>query len=198
MGARASAELKDATFDERWNWIVARKDEGNAEYKNKEYEGAIDGYLLALCGLGFDKSISQDQKEKVDKELKLPVLNNMALCLINQKKYARALQMLDQVDKIDKKNEKALLRKCQCQIELVNYEKANQILKELEDIAFQSQNSQFVYSEMKRLRAQMEKSSKGEQEFTKNIFKNSQGIYKEKPRALSKEEERQLLVEEVR
>ena len=51
-------------------------------------------------------------------------------------------------------------------------------------------NSQFVYGEMKRLKALMEKSSKGEQEFTKNIFKNSEGIYKEKPRAKSKEEER--------
>ena len=91
MGARAAAELKDASFDERWKWVVDRKEEGNNEYKNKEFEGALDGYLLALCGLGFDKSITQEQKTNVENQLKLPVLNNMALCLIHQKKFPRAL-----------------------------------------------------------------------------------------------------------
>ena len=60
MGAKAAAETNGASFDERWKWVVARKEEGNIEYKNKEYESALDAYLQALCGLGFEKSITKE------------------------------------------------------------------------------------------------------------------------------------------
>ena len=53
----------------------------------------------------------------------------MALCLIKLKKYDRALSMLDQVNKIDPKNEKATMRKCMAYIEMVDYERANKCLK---------------------------------------------------------------------
>ena len=52
----------------------------------------------------------------------------MALCLINQKHYDRALQMLELVLKSDSKNEKALMRKCSALIYLVDYDKAQKCL----------------------------------------------------------------------
>ena len=60
--------------------------------------------------------------------------------------------MLDKVLQVNSKNEKALMRKCQCFIELVEYDKANGVLKLLEEVAFQSENSQSVYQEIKSLK----------------------------------------------
>jgi len=65
----------------------------------------------------------------------------MALCLMTQTKYDRASLMLDQVLKIDPKNEKSLMRKCSISIQMGDHEGANKYLKSLEEVAFQSPNS---------------------------------------------------------
>ncbi len=49
--------------------------------KEQNYQDAVDIYLRALCGLDFGKQ-TPDQEERVNKELKAPVLNNLALCLM--------------------------------------------------------------------------------------------------------------------
>ena len=51
--------------------------------------------MAALCGIDFGDKISEDDKESVTKDLKAPILNNIALCMMKQKKYARANLMLD-------------------------------------------------------------------------------------------------------
>jgi hypothetical protein len=38
--------------------------------------------MAALCGFQFKKDITKEQKDKVDNGLKVPILNNMALCLM--------------------------------------------------------------------------------------------------------------------
>ena len=48
---------------------------------------------------------------KVSRDLKAPVLNNIALCLNKQGKYQRAVAMLDQVLEADSTNAKAWQRK---------------------------------------------------------------------------------------
>ena len=65
MSAFAQQELRNATFDERCKWIEVKKDEGNVEFKRKNYSGAIDSYMAALCGFAFKKDITKEQKEKV-------------------------------------------------------------------------------------------------------------------------------------
>jgi len=39
--------------------------------------------MAALCGFAFKKDITPEQKDKVENGLKIPVLNNMALCLMH-------------------------------------------------------------------------------------------------------------------
>ena len=99
--------------------------------------------------------------------------------------------MLDQVLKIDAKQQKALIRKCTCFIELVDFDKATQILKKLQDIAYESEPSvkNTIELEIKKLKAKMNKNNKSEAEFAKNIFANKDGLYKEKAPAKTKEEE---------
>ena len=98
--------------------------------KENKIEEALDSYLLSLCGFSFkDDGVTKETIKEKDIELKVPILNNMALCLIRSKKYDRALSLLDQVIKIDPINEKAPMRKCMAYIELVDYERANKCLK---------------------------------------------------------------------
>ena len=56
MGAKAAAELKDSTYEERTAWIESRKAEGNNLFKDKDYDGAIDKYIFGLCGFDFKKT----------------------------------------------------------------------------------------------------------------------------------------------
>ena len=148
MATFAKQELRNSTFEQRWKWIEDKKLEGNSSYKEQKFEEAIDTYLACLCGFEFGKGITNEQKHDVEFKLKIPILNNLALCLIGQKKYDRAIQMLDQVLKIDQKQEKALIRKCTCYIELVEYDKAEQTIKKLQDVSYESENKKFLETEI--------------------------------------------------
>ena len=83
MATFAKQELKNATFEERWKWIEDKKADGNDIYKKQRYDEAIDTYLACLCGFEFGKTISNEKKADVELKLKVPILSNMALCLMN-------------------------------------------------------------------------------------------------------------------
>ena len=136
MGQKAAQDLQGASYEKRWEWIENVKSEGNELFKKAEFPEAIDKYTGALCGLDFGKDITPEQKSDTEKKLKVPILNNMALCLINDKKPNRALQMLELVLQIDPSNEKALLRQCGAHIDLVEFDKASKVLKQLDNLAF--------------------------------------------------------------
>ena len=70
--------------------------------------------------------------------------------------------MLEMVLKSDSKNEKALLRKCSAHIYLVEFDKANKIIRQLEEIVDKSENKASVLSEIKSLKSRMNKYSKSE------------------------------------
>jgi hypothetical protein len=74
--------LKGYTFEQRYDWINNKKEEGNKHFKAKEYDKAIEVYTSALCGFDFGNNLNEDDKESVNKDLMAPILNNMALCLM--------------------------------------------------------------------------------------------------------------------
>lgn len=55
--------------------------------------------------------------------LKVPVLNNMALCLMKMNLYDRAAQILDQVLEVDRKNAKATARKLTVMLKIGSFDK---------------------------------------------------------------------------
>jgi Tfp pilus assembly protein PilF len=55
--------------------------------------------------------VSDERERMIDIEKKLPMLNNIALCLQKQSRVDAALGMLDRVLALDKDNTKALCRK---------------------------------------------------------------------------------------
>ena len=116
MGAEVANELSGKNWDERYQWISQAKEKGNKLFKEEKHDSAIDEYMRALCGMDFSKyeDFADKQKERdtrVKKELKVPILNNIALCLIKQGKLQRANAMLDLVLEAEPTNLKAWNRK---------------------------------------------------------------------------------------
>jgi len=125
--------------------------------------------MQALCGFNFKQKgygkLSQKQNRQIDFELKMPILNNMSLsfyqrgfaCIDDQplnalNHFSRSRDLIDQVLKIDPRNEKALMRKLNILVELGESKQYEPMFKVLEDVAFQSEQSQTVYNNIKKLR----------------------------------------------
>lgn len=91
--------------------------------------------MKCLCALDF-KSCggSKPSEEKIkdaEKGVKVPVLNNMALCLQKQGHLDKAISMCDQVLEIDEFNSKATARKLTY---LLDSASLDQLRKELKHI----------------------------------------------------------------
>jgi hypothetical protein len=52
--------------------------------------------MEALCGMEF-KHENKDQETQVKTKLKVPILNNIALCLLKKEEYAKSKVLLNQV-----------------------------------------------------------------------------------------------------
>ena len=93
------------------------------------------------------------KKQEIDTNLKIPIVNNMALAfqkLANkedehQTDYLQKVSnLLDQVLKIEPRNEKALMRKCRVLVDIggkENYNQCEELLKTLNEVAFDSAKS---------------------------------------------------------
>ena len=58
------------------------------------------------------------------------------------------------------------MRKCSILVELGDHEGANKYLREMEEVAFQSPNSQAVYKEIQALKKRLAKYSDSEKKFS--------------------------------
>lgn len=47
--------LKDHSYEQRCNWISDMKESGNTQFKESNYDLAIETYMRALCGFEFNK-----------------------------------------------------------------------------------------------------------------------------------------------
>ena len=116
--------LQNSSFEERYEWISQKKQEGSAQFSDKKYLEAIDTWMQALCAYDFSKY--KKPAKETEKSLKIPIVNNMALAFmilakstLDEAKYLdRANGLLDQVLKSEPNNEKALLRKCGVLVDL--------------------------------------------------------------------------------
>ena len=141
MAREVTEDIFDQTYFERIKWIEDQRLKGNELFKKSDYALAIDEYMKCLCALdfssckgyidptteavkkrdeGLDKSlwITKAKEGMAQIQMKVPVLNNMAQCLIRMDHHARAIDMLDQVLDIDSKNCKATARKIICMMKL--------------------------------------------------------------------------------
>ena len=150
IGKEKDQLLKNHTYDERYKWIQEQKTSGDKKFKDGAFNDAVDMYMQALCGLNFARlKPTKTQLEDIEKKLKIPILSNMALTLIQMKNHGRAINLLDQILKIDAKNDKAILRKCHVLIDLKKIKECEKLVEIAKEIAFDSEKSQALYKEIK-------------------------------------------------
>jgi len=70
--------------------------------------------------------------------------------------FTRSSDLIDQVLKIDPRNEKALIRKCSILIEQGYTKDIEKQMKNLEEVAFQSEKSQILYNNIKKMQLRIE------------------------------------------
>ena len=72
-------------WEARFEWVTREKEAGNALFKGGQYQEAIDQYMRAYCGVvGYKKEAQAkaEDRESINKDLKSPLINNIAMCLI--------------------------------------------------------------------------------------------------------------------
>ena len=154
--------LENFSFEERFEWIEKTKAEGNKFFSEKLFGKALDKYLNALYGMNFpDQTI--EMEKKVNFGLKVPLLNNMSICLLKVKEYKKVISMTEQVLIIDPDNFKALLRRASAFLELGNLAEAKDLLSKAKKVAFGKEDLKQVTDLLKIYNEKYNK----EQEFAK-------------------------------
>ena len=69
-------------------------------------------------------------------------------------------KLLDNILKLDGKNEKALMRKCNILLDIGKQEECKSLLSKLCEVAFQSERSQIIYTEINSLNDRIENGTK--------------------------------------
>jgi len=74
--------------------------------------------MLALCGFDFGDKLTPEQQSRITK-LQVPIMSNMSLNLMHMGgREEECNKLLDNILKLDSKNEKALMRKCNILLDL--------------------------------------------------------------------------------
>jgi len=145
--------------------------------------------MTALCALDFKScsgEVSDEQDKMAQAAHKVPILNNMAVCLSKQGHPQRSLTMLDQVLKIDSDNPKALSRKLTTMLELSQYDPVRVELRELKHklrqppASWTKEDAKMVQSVCAQADKQLCNLTVKDKEFSKNIFEKG-GLYDDKP-----------------
>ena len=74
--------------------IVARKDDGNKLYRSGKHEKAIEKYMEAVMGVAIGDSPSE--KKDAILTLQVPLLSNLAACMMVKGQHGRGRSLLDE------------------------------------------------------------------------------------------------------
>jgi tetratricopeptide (TPR) repeat protein len=118
--------IYDLGADEKRQWSVARKAEGNDLYLAHDFVEAVEAYLQALMGLDLENN---DPVVKAENEtIQVAILCNMAACYMGMKDWDKTVQFCDEALKVDPCCYKALCRRGQAYTKLEKYEEARKDL----------------------------------------------------------------------
>ena len=133
---------------------LALKDKGNALFKKRSFDLAIQKYEKAVKFLEFDQKYTEDEKSAA-KKVKMACWNNAAQCGLkiaaidkNSSGYNIAKKSCDRVLGIDSQNVKALFRRAQSYIGTRDYIEA---ATDLKNALLEDPESREIKAEMKRL-----------------------------------------------
>ncbi|KAK9180684.1 hypothetical protein WN944_023818 [Citrus x changshan-huyou] len=126
-------ESWDMNTQEKIEAAGKKKEEGNVLFKAGKYERASKRYEKAVNYIGYDSSFSDEEKQQA-KVLKITCNLNNAACKLKLKEYKQAEKLCSKVLELDSKNVKALYRRVQAYIQLVDLDLAELDIKKALEI----------------------------------------------------------------
>ncbi|CAA3007348.1 peptidyl-prolyl cis-trans isomerase FKBP62-like [Olea europaea subsp. europaea] len=126
-------ESWDMSTPEKIEAAGKKKDEGNALFKTGKYERASKRYEKAVKLIEYDSSFGEDEKQQA-KLLKVTCNLNNAACKLKLKDYKEAVKLCTKVLEIESQNVKALYRRAQAYIHLVDLDLAELDIKKALEI----------------------------------------------------------------
>ncbi|GMP78190.1 hypothetical protein CsSME_00034227 [Camellia sinensis var. sinensis] len=143
-----------------------KKEEGNALFKAGKYERASKRYEKAVKFVEYDSTYSDEEKQQA-KVLKVTCNLNNAACKLKLKDYKQAEKLCTKVLKIDGRNVKALYRRAQAYIQLVDLDLAEIDIKKALEI---DPDNRDVKLEYKILKEKVKEYNKKDAQFYGNMF----------------------------
>lgn len=143
---KESWDLKSNT--EKIEAAAKKKDEGNVWFKMGKYAKASKRYDKAAKYIEYDSSFTEDEK-KQSKALKINIKLNNAACKLRLKEYKEAEKLCTKVLELESTNVKALYRRAQAYIELVDLELAEMDIKKALEIDPDNRDVKMAYKALK-------------------------------------------------
>ncbi|XP_057421593.1 70 kDa peptidyl-prolyl isomerase-like [Lotus japonicus] len=143
-----------------------KKEEGNALFKAGKYERASKRYEKAMKFVEYDTSFSDEEKQQ-SKTLKITCNLNDAACKLKLKDYKQAEKLCTKVLELDSRNVKALYRRAQAYIHLVDLDLAEMDIKKALEI---EPDNRDVKIEYKILKEKVREYNKKDAQFYGSIF----------------------------
>ncbi|GMI70034.1 hypothetical protein like AT5G48570 [Hibiscus trionum] len=143
-----------------------KKEEGNALFKAGKYERASKRYEKAFRFIEYDSSFSDKEKQEA-KLLKVTCNLNNAACKLKLKDYKKAKKLCTEVLELDDRNVKALYRRAQAYMQLVEFELAEADIKRAMEI---DPDNRDVKLEYRVLKEKIKEYNKKDAQFYGNII----------------------------
>lgn len=159
-------ESWDMNTQEKIETAGKKKEEGNVLFKAGKYERASKRYEKAVRLIEYDSTFSDEEKQQV-KALKITCNLNDAACKLKLKDYKQAEKLCTKVLDLDCRNVKALYRRAQAYIQLVDLDLAELDIKKALEI---DPDNRDVKLEYKVLKQKVREYNKKDAQFYGNIF----------------------------
>lgn len=108
--------MVDLSYDERKEWVVGCKEEGNELFNQGKFSKAIEKYMQALAGITGGSN--DEEKKDAIASMHVPLVNNLSACFFGLKEFKRAKALCDEALQLDKDNAKVLLRRGRAFVEI--------------------------------------------------------------------------------
>ncbi|XP_015086548.1 peptidyl-prolyl cis-trans isomerase FKBP62-like [Solanum pennellii] len=159
-------ESWDMSTQEKIEAAGKKKEEGNVLFKAGKYVRASKRYEKAVSLIEYESSFSDDEKQQA-KLLKVSSNLNNAACKLKLKEHKETAKLCSKVLEIDSKNVKALYRRAQAYIQLVDLDLAELDIKKALEIDPDNRDVKFEY---KVLKEKIKEYNKKDAQFYGNIF----------------------------
>ncbi|XWS35213.1 hypothetical protein CRYUN_Cryun21dG0106800 [Craigia yunnanensis] len=159
-------ESWDLNTQEKIEAAGKKKEEGNSLFKACKYERASKRYEKAVKFIEYDSFFSDEEKQQT-KLLKVTCNLNNAACKLKLKDYKQPEKLCTKVLELDNRNVKALYRRAQAYIQLVDLDLAEVDIKKALEI---DPDNRDVKLEYRVLKEKIREYNKKDAQFYGNIF----------------------------